>query len=83
MIHSWGITLAKEKLSDSYIFFDLCLFKHFSPVANFGHQSLNVCENTSMCTKILLQNRLNPVVYYLSHTQKSRVRSFMKKSQGH
>ena len=24
----------------THIFFDLCLFKHFSPVANFGDQSL-------------------------------------------
>ena len=24
----------------THIFFDLCLFKHFSPVANFGQQSL-------------------------------------------
>ena len=24
----------------THIFFDLCLFKHFSPVANFGYQSL-------------------------------------------
>ena len=24
----------------THIFFDLCLFKQFSPVANFGNQSL-------------------------------------------
>ena len=32
----------------THILFDLCLFKHFSPVANFGYQSL--------CT-ILIGNR--------------------------
>ena len=24
----------------THILFDLCLFKHFSPVANFGYQSI-------------------------------------------
>ena len=26
----------------THILFDLCLFKHFSPVANFGYQSVDV-----------------------------------------
>ena len=29
----------KDRMA-TYILFDLCLFKHFSPVANFGNQSL-------------------------------------------
>ena len=29
----------------TFILFELCLFKHFSPVANFGYQSLYLPSN--------------------------------------
>ena len=33
----------------THILFDLCLFKHFSPVANFGYESiLTVCRQILM-----------------------------------
>ena len=40
MIHSKGELLWQKDRMVTHILFDLCLFKHFSPVANFGDQSL-------------------------------------------
>ena len=31
----------------THLLFDLCLFEHFSPVANFGQQSLTKFENNA------------------------------------
>ena len=35
-----GESLWQKDRMVTHILFDLCLFKHFSPVANFGNQSL-------------------------------------------
>ena len=40
MIHLWGGSLWLKDRMVTNILFDLCLFKHLSPVSNFGDQSL-------------------------------------------
>ena len=37
-----GESLWQKDRMVTHILFDLCLFKHFSPVANFGYQSLPI-----------------------------------------
>ena len=55
--------------------FDLCLFEHFSPVANFGQQSLGACV-CSKTTKILVV--LGLLYLLLRPTKKERVLGFLR-----
>ena len=39
----------------THMLFDLCFFKHFSPVANFGDQSLDTCTFSLYTANALMQ----------------------------
>ena len=53
-----GSLWQKDKMV-THILFDLCIFKHFSPVANFGYQSLyQDCVNCIAHKYIRLKKKL-------------------------
>ena len=58
------ITLAKDRMV-THILFDLCLFKHFSPVANFSDQSLVIYISLLFGHPTNLHNRFK---FFLSRT---------------
>ena len=42
----------------TFIFFELCLLKYFSPVANFGYQSLHNSVLNDLSFVIWIQNKI-------------------------
>ena len=65
VISSWVNHFGKWtywSLHSALILFEICLFKHFSPVANFGYQSL-VCDVRSQLNLDSIQNYKKELVH--------------------